>query len=58
MRKICSSSKHRVEGVVELLRALQVGPERLLHDHAGVLGEAAVAQHVDTSEAAAGGTLR
>ena len=46
MRKTCDSSKTLVDEVVELHRALEVVPERLLHDHAGAGGEVGVAQHL------------
>ena len=39
---------------VELDRALEVGPERFLHDHPGVLDELRLPQHVDYIERGGG----
>ena len=44
MRKIWSSREDLVHGVVELARRLEVGAERLLHDHARALGQAGLAE--------------
>ncbi len=64
MRKIWFSSKMLVQLVVELLRALQVDTERLLHDDPGVLDQPSLADQASrrpgptsgapTSSAAAG----
>ena len=47
MRKICDSSKTSCTLVVQLAGALEVGAERLLHDHPGALGEAGLAEGLD-----------
>ena len=47
IRKIWPLVEGLVHLVVERDRALQVGAERLLHDHPGALDEVGVAQHLD-----------
>ena len=47
MRKIWSSREDLVHRVVELARRLEVGAERLLHDHARALGQAGLAERPD-----------
>ena len=54
MRKICDLVERSVHLRVELDRALQVGPERLLHDHPGALDELRLPQHVDHIERGGG----
>ena len=59
MRKICSSSKTSCTSLFSSRALLEVGAERLLHDHARPLGQAGLAKRLDHARAAAfGGTLR